>query len=141
MAMERLLDRLSYLDLSDDQKRVQGREDRILNSIHRHLTGLLNTTKGSVLIDEDYGIEDLSMGPGSSEIHNADVIAQVILQAINRYEQRLVKPRVEVSLNNADNLSIRFVISAQIEQFEEVRDVTIKGAIIANGSFVLEPTN
>ncbi len=139
--MERLIDRLSYLDLSDDQKRIQAQEDRILNSIHRHLTGLLNTTKGTVLIDENYGIADLSMGPGSSEVHTGDAIAQAILASIHHYEQRLLKPQVEVSLNNADNLSIRFVISAQIEQFEETRDITIKGAILANGGFVLEPTN
>lgn len=136
---ERLFDRLSYLDLSDDQKRLQAKRDRVLVSIQHHLSGLFNTVRGTVLIDADYGLPDMSMGPGSNQVHGVDVMAQIILEAIHHFEKRLIKPHVKVTLNNADNSSIRFAISATIEQLNETREVTMIGAIIANGSFVFDP--
>jgi len=138
LARERLFDRLSFLDLSDDQKRVKKNSDRVYDSIHHHLHGLFNTLRGTVPTDPDYGIPDLSMGPGSSQVHGSDLIAQVMLETLHRYEQRLTKPQVEVSLNGADNLSIRFVIKATIELLNETREVSFAGTILANGSFVLD---
>jgi len=137
--MERLFDRLSYLDLSDDQKRVQVKRDRVLESIRHHLSGLFNTARGTVLIDAEYGLPDMSMGPGSNQVHGVDVMAQILLETINHYEKRLIKPQVKVTLNNADNSSIVFAILATIEQPNETREVTMTGAVIANGSFVFDP--
>jgi len=139
MEMERLFDRLSYLDLSDDQKRGQVKRDRVLESIRHHLSGLFNTVRGTVLIDADYGLPDMSMGPGSNQVHGVDVMAQILLETINHYEKRLIKPQVKVTLNNADNSSIVFAILATIEEPNEIREVTMTGAVIANGSFVFDP--
>lgn len=139
--MERLFDRLSFLDLSDDQKRIETKRDRVLESIRHHLSGLFNTVRGTVLIDADYGLPDMSMGPGNSQVHSADMMAQVMLEAIHHFEKRLIKPQVKVTLNNTDNSSIRFAIMATIEQLDETREITMNGAIIANGSFVFDPIN
>jgi len=138
MSVLRLMDRLADLDLSDDQLRIKQAADRVVISLQQHLQRLLNTTRGSVLVDENYGVPDFSSGPGNSTLPNAETMAQVILEVIHRYEHRLLEPKVEILLNTKDNLSISIRILGKIKQQQEVRDIRLNGVILANGSFQFE---
>ncbi len=138
MSALRLMDRLTDLDLTDDQLRIKQASDRLLISLQQHLGRLLNTRRGSVLVDEQYGVPDFSSGPGNSTLPNAETMGQVILEVIHHYEQRLKSPKVELLLNSADNLSIDVSISGKIKHKEEVRDIRLNGVILANGSFEFE---
>jgi type VI secretion system protein len=85
-------------------------------SLVDHLTRLLNTRQGSVPIDLDYGMSDLSNIAGSFAIGTTAAICQEVAMQISRYEPRLANPRITVS-NAAEErnvISLRFDVTARI---------------------------
>jgi type VI secretion system protein len=134
----RLMDRLSELDLAEVHIR-QSFSLRVRKYVQKHLSGLLNTKQGSVLIDNDYGVPDFSIGPGNGQAPNGELIAQVVLALINSYEPRLIKPKVKLTLSNSDNLSMAFVISGLVETNNEHQNLTFSGTLLTNGSFLFDP--
>lgn len=139
MMAARLLERLAMLDLSDDQRRGLQGQDLLLKSIRQHLLRLLNTRAGSVLIDLDYGVPDLSTGPGNTELPGAEVMAQALLAVIHRYEPRLDKPRLGIVLSHADNIASRMILDGWIGQGQERRPLHLEGTIGADGIVDMDP--
>lgn len=135
----RMLERLATLDLSDDQIRVWHQQDQALMSIRNHLSSLLNTRAGSVPIDPEYGVPDMSVGPGSSEFPNADVMAQALLAVVARYEQRLNKPRLQIVLSHADNISTRLILDGEIEDGGSMRAISLQATIGGDGVVEFDP--
>jgi|GEM_PF-2696409 len=134
----RLLDKLTAYDLSDEQRRQQQSTDVTLNSIHRYLTNLLNTNRGSVPIDPHFGVPNFSSGPGSAQALPTDKVAKIILEQITNYEHRLQDCKVEVGNNTADNLSMGISILASIVSNEKKRMINITGLLLADGSFTFD---
>lgn len=135
----RMLERLATLDFSDDQLRVWQQQDQILISIRSHLAALLNTRAGSVPIDPDYGVPDMSVGPGSSEFPNADLMAQALLAVVARYEHRLRQPRLQVVLSHADNISTRLILEGSIEDAGTIRAISLQATIGGDGVVEFDP--
>jgi type VI secretion system protein len=135
----RLLERLAMLDLSDDQRRMLGVQDTLLVSVRTHLLGLLNTPAGSVRTDPDYGVPDLSTGPGNLDLPAVEVMAQALLAVIHRYEPRIVRPTLKVVLGHADNIAYRLVLEGQLGSDDERRPLRLEGTIGADGAIDLDP--
>lgn len=138
MIAGRMLERLAMLDLSDDQRRVAAQQDRLLISVRHHLSCLLNTRAGSVPIDPDYGVPDLSVGPGAGELHNADAMAQALLAVIYRYEPRLLNPQLRIALSGGDNLSTRLTLTGDVLDSVGKRPVSLTGTIAGDGVIELD---
>ncbi|MBA6339754.1 type VI secretion system baseplate subunit TssE [Colwellia sp. MB02u-10] len=134
----RLLGKLSAYDLSDDQRRQQQSQDLTLNSIRKYITNLLNTTRGSVPIDPNFGVPNFSSGPGSAQAMPAEKVAKIILEQIKNYEPRIYDTKVEVGNSSADNLSMGISIFANIISDEKKRMITISGLLLADGSFTFD---
>ena len=96
-------------------------------SIVDHLTRLLNTRQGSVPIDPNYGMSDLSNIAGSFAIGTTESICEEVAIQISRYEPRVANPRITVS-NSTDErnvIALRFdvtarLVDAQRKQTDEV---------------------
>lgn len=135
----RMLERLATLDLSDDQLRVWQQQDQAAISVRNHLMSLLNTRAGSVPIDPDYGVPDMSVGPGSSEFPNADSMAQALLAVVARYEHRLNQPKLQVVLSQGDNISTRLILEGVIEDAGTMRAISLQATIGGDGVVEFDP--
>jgi len=111
----RLSERLTH---ADNPRLISGMSDESLGrkSIVDHLTRLLNTRQGSVPIDPNYGMSDLSNIAGSFAMGTTESICQEVAYQISRYEPRVTNPRISVS-HSADErnvISLRFDVTARL---------------------------
>ncbi|HUH40758.1 MAG TPA: type VI secretion system baseplate subunit TssE [Castellaniella sp.] len=103
----RLLERLTLLE---DPARTAGMpHDRILrDSVVRHLEHLLNTRAGSVPIDHEYGMPDMSNIAGSFALGTTESLSEAIVQQVSRYEPRLRNIRITVEQEQREVITLRF---------------------------------
>ncbi|WP_297911704.1 type VI secretion system baseplate subunit TssE [Thiomonas sp.] len=89
---------------------------QLLRSVIAHLTRVLNTRHGSVPIDPDFGMRDFGdLDGGSAAGEVADLEAQ-LQSMIERYEPRLLHPRVRMRGEKSDALCMSFDLEASILQ-------------------------
>ncbi len=114
MNQVRLLERLSALE---DPTHVAGKspDRRLRESVVRHLDRLLNTRAGSVPIDHDYGLPDMSNIAGSFALGTTESLSEAILRQIVRYEPRLKNPRITVEPEQREVITLRFELRGQLE--------------------------
>ena len=110
---ERLLDRIRHWASGEARAVTETqRQEILLRSIQRHLSELLSTRKGSVQIDPDLGLQNnlelLSLG-------DSNAFAQDIVQQIERYEPRLLKPQVEIVGIDRGRMQLDCALSGQLE--------------------------
>jgi type VI secretion system protein len=108
-----LLERLSALE---EPRLIAGRtpDRQLRESIVDHLNRLLNTRAGSVPVDPDYGMPDMSNIAGSFAVGTAESVSEAMLRQIARYEPRLRSPRMNVEEENRDVITLRFELAGQI---------------------------
>jgi type VI secretion system protein len=115
MSSVRLRERLLY---AANPRLMAGQSPDTLGrkSIMDHLTRLLNTRKGSVPIDPNYGLSDLSNIAGSFAVGTTEAICAEVAIQIEQYEPRLTQPKVMVdrSKNEREVISLRFEVSARL---------------------------
>ena len=113
MAQACLLDRLFHIA---NPRAIAGMSPELVGqqSIMRHLTLMLNTRKGSVPIDLDYGLSDMNNIAGSFATGTSEDICMEIIQQINRYEPRLLNPKISSLTEVNDIISLKYELIAQI---------------------------
>ncbi len=113
MYEQRLLERIAALE--DDEPTMVGSDiSRAISSITSHLERMLNCRKGGAMIDSDYGIPDFTNFPTESLNKMAQSIAEDIQNFIDKYEPRLGNVKVSFDPDEADTLSLRFKMSADL---------------------------
>lgn len=112
MAKLRLDERLLYTT-APRLTAGQSRDSLVRKSIVDHLTRLLNTRKGSVPIDPDIGLSDMSNIAGSFAQGTTQTICEEVVLQINQYEPRLRQPKVATSELSQERevITLRFEIS------------------------------
>ena len=101
-------------------------------SVKGHLWRLLNTRRGSAMIDPDYGIPDLSLG---SQSHDADAIETLLRSVIERYEPRLRQLRLSVlPAAGADDVDFVFLIQGVMSRNRENLPVELKATLMPDGT-------
>lgn len=116
MSRERLFERLIQTEMPVE---VISPLDQLKRSIFRHLTGLLNTRKGSVPEDADYGIPDLCNVAGSFAAGTSESIISSIMLAMSRYEPRLINPVMKSHEETKDVISLRYLVSGSVSLTEQ----------------------
>ena len=114
MAKERLLERLSRQELPNLNDR-RTPEDLVKASIQRYLSRLLNVRRGSVPIDIEYGLSDMSNIAGSFAVGFVSEIQREILIQIDRYEKRLLKPTIQQVVEEREVITLKFILRGQID--------------------------
>jgi|AntAceMinimDraft_6_1070360.scaffolds.fasta_scaffold49105_2 type VI secretion system protein len=87
-------------------------------SIIRHLTRLLNTRKGSVPIDPNYGLSDMNNIAGSFSFGTSEDICVEIIQQINHYEPRLCDPKMTSVNETHEIITLKFELNTQIVGYQ-----------------------
>ena len=86
---ERLLKRLSQWEEANDEDYIEADSNAIADSIRDDLEKLYNTKRGTVLIDDNYGLPDFShMLNGYAAPDVGAILQQLHLQA-KQYEPRI----------------------------------------------------
>jgi type VI secretion system protein len=136
MHEKRLLERIR--DFARDKGRRGEIDPAILSaSVLRHLRRLLNTKQGSVPIDEDYGLADLTDLPGSFAPDSLAEIEEKITRVISKYEPRLTGLRVSFSKRQDDSLSLRFEISGRANAGELNLPILFESVVEPSGKISL----
>ena len=132
--MKRFFERLVDLDLTDDQLRVQRSKIKYpeLESIKVYLAKVLNTRRGSVLSDIEFGVPDFSSSPGDTTL-NSELIAKILINAIVRYEPRLQDAEIEVNIGQNEVIDCR--IKGKIDEHHRLTQVNLGASIQADGTF------
>jgi type VI secretion system protein len=114
VAKERLLERLSRQELPNLNDR-RTPEDLVKASIQRYLSRLLNVRRGSVPVDIEYGLSDMSNIAGSFAVGYVSEIQREILIQIDRYEKRLLKPTIQQVVEEREVITLKFILRGQID--------------------------
>ncbi|HCP78697.1 MAG: type VI secretion system baseplate subunit TssE [Pusillimonas sp.] len=124
-----LLERLSALE---EPLLVVGRtaERQLRDSIVGHLRKLLNTRAGSVPIDPNYGLPDMSNIAGSFALGTTESLSESIIRQVVRYEKRLLNPKIAVEEEKRDVITLRFELSGQVASAQDGDDVLQPFAMI-----------
>lgn len=87
----------------------------IMESMCDDLEKLLNTRRGSVLIDLDYGLPDFTHLRNSYAAPDVDEIEHNLVQQLRKYETRLASINLEYQQPDKGSSSIRFVLNAALK--------------------------
>ncbi|NLC35935.1 MAG: type VI secretion system baseplate subunit TssE [Alcaligenaceae bacterium] len=142
MSKVRLLERLSALE---DPYPLAGRppDRQLRDSIVGHLQQLLNTRAGSVPIDLNYGMPDMSNIAGSFSLGTTESLSEAIIGQVVRYERRLRQPRISTEEEARDVITLRFELSGQVAATQEGGQSTQPFAMIirvnSSGRVFVEP--
>lgn len=130
MPEERLLERIYNLE-NPEHPGGTG-ISRAISSILNHLKVMLNTRKGSVLLDPEFGIPDLTNFPSESMESMGEKMATDIQQFIAKYEPRLTKIKVIYESKHEQKLSLRFRLEAVLKEKGSI-PITFETWIDPNG--------
>lgn len=114
MTTERLLERLSRQESPKRTDRLSA-EDLVKASIRHYLSSLLNVRRGSVPIDAEYGLPDMSNIAGSFAVGYVSDIQREILIQIDRYEKRLLNPTIQQVTEEREVITLKFVLTGNID--------------------------
>ncbi len=114
MVKERLLERLSRQEQPNRNDR-RSLEDLVKVSIQHYLSRLLNVRRGSVPIDSEYGLSDMSNIAGSFAVGYVSDMQRDILIQIDRYEKRLLKPTIQQVVEEREVITLKFILAGEID--------------------------
>ena len=86
----------------------------IMESMRDDLEKLLNTRRGTVLIEQDYGLPDFTHLRNSYQAPNVGEIEQCLVILIKKYEPRLASVKLEFQQPGRGLADVRFVLNAII---------------------------
>jgi type VI secretion system protein len=114
LIQERLLERLTNVEAP---RLIAGRshETVVIDSIVNHIQRLLNTMRGTVGIDADYGMSDLSNIAGSFSVGYTEQIQLEIIEQVTRYESRLLNPAITQLEEAKSIITLKFELVGQVE--------------------------
>lgn len=121
--MQRLFERLTHAQERRErlaQSRSSTAFDRHdspeMASIKAHLSRLLNTRRGSAVVDKQYGLPTLAVAPNNNSLGDRDAIAGLLRHVIEHYDARLVNVSVHLAQSRNDDAAIDCEIRANIRR-------------------------
>jgi len=87
----------------------------IMESMCDDLEKLLNTRRGTVLIDQDYGLPDFTHLRNSYAAPDVEEIERNLVQQVRKYEARLTSINLEYQQPDKGSSSIKFILNAMFE--------------------------
>jgi len=128
MREERLLERIG--SESDEYRRGAIREeDLAITSVVSYLNKILNTRRGSVLMDPEFGIPDYSGMASRFSTANTETVDDIessIRTAIDKYEPRIKSQRVRLLDKDEFEFSLSIEVEAQLKTAQGNLPVMLK---------------
>ena len=132
MRRERLLERIRMMEESPE-KRLDTDSSTMVNSILEHLVRVLNTKQGSVDIDPDFGVPDITNISSSFSAESVPELETAIKRVIENYEPRLKDVAVHFSSQEEDLLALRFSITAKMVTDDKSKPIVFETIVDSDG--------
>ena len=113
MAGLRFLERLRQMQ-KDPERRLAMSPEEVLKSVTRYVTKILNTRKGSTVIDDNFGIPDFTSAGLSFSKEDMPRVEKEISAFIERCEPRLHHVQVQFLPDNDAPLQMVFSLNAEL---------------------------
>jgi type VI secretion system protein len=113
MAGLRFLERLREMQ-RDPDRRVAASPDEVLHSVTDYVGKILNTRKGSTVLDEDFGIPDFTSAGLAFSNEDMPQVEQEIAAFIERCEPRLRHVEVRFTPDGEAPLQMVFSLNAEL---------------------------
>lgn len=137
----RLLERIAYSEIPiTNSRRPSSYEGRIKQSILLYLGGLLNTRRGEVYIDKNYGLPSMANIASTFYAGSKADIANAIVGQVLLYEKRFLNPSISEGEGD-DPRVIRFILEGDINVAQTgvmLRNFPIEILIQSSGQVVLK---
>lgn len=137
----RLLERFSALE-DPRQFAARSADRQLRDSIVVYLTKLLNTRAGSVPVDPNYGMPDMSNIAGSFALGTTESLSEAIVRQVVRYEKRLQNPRISVEEETREVITLRFELIGDVAAVQEgdvLQPFAMTIRINSSGQIFVEP--
>lgn len=132
MSEMRFFERLRSLE-ADPGRRGRQNSDAVLNSIIWNLGKILNTRKGTVLLDPDFGLPDYTNFGASFSEETIGVLRRSMEKLVRRYEPRIQQLRIQPHQVLPDELELAFDIVGVVSMEDGALPVNMKTYILCNG--------
>ena len=135
----RLLGRLTELEAPNSKLSI---EKTYIHSIVNHLSGLLNTRRGSVGVDSNYGMFDMANLAGTFSQGTVPTILEETLKQIVLYEPRLRNPKIQQITEEQEVITLKFLLTGEIDFGNDMpfyRDCKFFLRINSAGKYSVEP--
>lgn len=133
----RLLERIAALETGQIQTQAT-RAQVLVVSIREHLQRILNTRRGSVPLDPKFGVPDFTNLAGSFSSGSTREIIDSITRMIERYEPRLKAPKVQVSEQGSEVLSLSFSLEGLVQVDDHELPIRLATSISSSGRVSLQ---
>jgi len=130
----RLLKRIKGWEESGEVSASETELNELIESMRDDLEKLLNTRRGTVLVDENYGLPDFTHLMNGYSAPDMDGIQGDLTQQIRQYETRLSAISLTPHDNKAHSASLKFGLNAQFEHRDQVQDFVATLRFADNGS-------
>ncbi len=110
-----LLERIKELE-SKKSRAWKNPVDIETRSVMIHLNKLLNTNRGSVPIDDYYGMPDMTSFSSEGIAGTMEKIAKAVIELIKKFEKRLSKIKVKIESDKSDVLAIYFTLEGVLSR-------------------------
>ena len=132
MSEMRFFERLRALE-ADPGRRGRQNSDAVLKSIIWNLGKILNTRKGTVLLDPDFGLPDYTNFGASFSEETIGVLRRSMEKLVRRYEPRIQQLRIQPHQVLPDELELAFDIVGVVSMEDGALPVNMKTYILCNG--------
>ncbi len=129
---QRLLERIRKMEDSPEARLTTSATD-VLDSVLEYLQKLLNTKKGSVDIDNEFGVPDLTNISSSFTDDAIPGLESSIKKVIEDFEPRLKDVAVKFVTEQHDRMKLRFSISAKLATEDKAGQIIFETIVDSDG--------
>lgn len=135
MATVRLMERLNRRASERNERRVRD-EQRVKDSVAAHIRQLLNTRRGNVPIDREFGMPQLTQRGGEAGGQDEEVVKRAIRDLLAEYESRISDVEVVSRGFSGRQLGLDIEIKGAVAYRDRPLPVRLRGTLLADGRFV-----
>jgi len=136
MSESSLLERLLNPRL-EEERRTSVDFDRLVESVRRNLTSMLNSRRGGVPIQADYGAPEFSTVVYTMP-RSLSAFQQAIKTSVEKYEPRLRNVRVNFEKSEEHELLLHFAITGEVISGGERAILTLDTLVDSSGRISVE---
>ena len=106
----------------------------LVDSMRDDIEKLLNTRRGTVLIDENYGLPDFTHLMNGYSAPDSEEIQRDLVYQLRQYETRLSAVVLTPNANDKNASSLKFGLNAQFQHRDQLQDFVATLQFVDNGS-------
>ncbi len=119
MREKRLMERLMRAGDARGKRRTRNDAEALVSSVTEHVKRILNTRRGTVMTNPEYGLPDFSSLPGKYASPETEMILALIKDAVETYEPRIRDVVVTFEGASDEDLSLFFGLAGAVVHQDE----------------------